>query len=353
MRARSSSSVPGDLSPASDDLALVGRVEPGDEVEQRRLAAARRAHDGDELARRASSRSAPRSARTGAPSASKVLRRPRHVEHGTSVVGHRLGAPGSRWSPSEARSRCTVICRRRPGSRRPLTSCGLEALGHGRRPACAAPLGRVAEHDRPGRAAPAPAGAGPGSRCRRRPCTRAAPPSRAARRPPRRSTGRCRARTAGRPSPAQRSLTASWRVVHGHARPPAARSAWSSCGTGAPNTAITASPTNCITVPPSPRIARFISARCVVELAGQRGWGRSCSAMRRVAPDVGHQHGDLEPPRSRRCRRPSRRSFSARPPGSRRLSVSPCSSRSTMAWCSMRSRRSAPAVAGATRPGRA
>ena len=41
-----------------------------------------------------------------------------------------------------------------------------------------------------------------------------------------------------------------------------ARSAWSSCGNGAPNTAITASPTNCITVPSAPRIARFIAARC-------------------------------------------------------------------------------------------
>ena len=41
-------------------------------------------------------------------------------------------------------------------------------------------------------------------------------------------------------------------------------------------------------------------------------------------------------------RMPGRRgSFSARPPGSRRDSVSPCSSRSTIAWCSSRSRRSA------------
>ena len=39
--------------------------------------------------------------------------------------------------------------------------------------------------------------------------------------------------------------------------------------------------------------------------------------------------------------RPSLRSFSARPPGSRRDSVSPCSSRSTIAWCSIRRRRSA------------
>ena len=41
--------------------------------------------------------------------------------------------------------------------------------------------------------------------------------------------------------------------------------------------------------------------------------------------------------------RPSRRTFSARPVGRRRLSVSPCSSRSTIAWCSDRSRLSAPA----------
>ena len=41
--------------------------------------------------------------------------------------------------------------------------------------------------------------------------------------------------------------------------------------------------------------------------------------------------------------RPSSRTFSARPVGSSRLSVSPCSSRSTIAWCSERSRFSAPA----------
>ena len=44
------------------------------------------------------------------------------------------------------------------------------------------------------------------------------------------------------------------------------------------------------------------------------------------------------------ARLPSRRSFSARPPGSSRLSVSPCSSRSMMAMCSMRNRRSELAV---------
>ena len=46
--------------------------------------------------------------------------------------------------------------------------------------------------------------------------------------------------------------------------------------------------------------------------------------------------------------RPSRRSFSARPPGRRRDSVSPCSSRSTIALCSSRSRWSAPSVPAET-----
>ena len=46
--------------------------------------------------------------------------------------------------------------------------------------------------------------------------------------------------------------------------------------------------------------------------------------------------------------RPSRRSFSASPPGSRRDSVSPCSSRSTIALCSRRSRCSAPSVPAET-----
>ena len=40
----------GDLLAGEHDLAVVGGVEAGDEVEQRRLAAARRAHDRDELA---------------------------------------------------------------------------------------------------------------------------------------------------------------------------------------------------------------------------------------------------------------------------------------------------------------
>ena len=50
IRASSSSVLPGDRLAGDDDLAVVGGVETGDEVEQRRLAAARGAHDRDELA---------------------------------------------------------------------------------------------------------------------------------------------------------------------------------------------------------------------------------------------------------------------------------------------------------------
>ena len=46
--------------------------------------------------------------------------------------------------------------------------------------------------------------------------------------------------------------------------------------------------------------------------------------------------------------RPSRRSFSASPPGRSRDNVSPCSSRSTIALCSSRSRCSAPSVPAET-----
>ena len=132
----------------------------------------------------------------------------------------------------------------------------------------------------------------------------------------------------------------AWRVVHrdrGRARRgrrgrPAA--------TGAPNTAITASPTNCITVPSSSRIARFIAARCALSCARAPSGRRA----RRWPSSRGCRTSAPSPPapRSRRCCRPSLRSFSARPPGRSRLSVSPCSSRSTIAWCSMRSRRSEP-----------
>ena len=49
MRARSSSSMCRDTQPGKDDLAAAGRVDAGDQVQERRLATARRAHDGDEL----------------------------------------------------------------------------------------------------------------------------------------------------------------------------------------------------------------------------------------------------------------------------------------------------------------
>ena len=57
-----------------------------------------------------------------------------------------------------------------------------------------------------------------------------------------------------------------------------ARSAWSSIATGAPKTAITASPTNCMTVPLTSRMARFISARWTLSWRA-RALGSAFSAM--------------------------------------------------------------------------
>ena len=77
--------------------------------------------------------------------------------------------------------------------------------------------------------------------------------------------------------------------------PPAARTArsgWSSWGKGAPKTAITASPTNCMTVPSSPRTAPFMAARCSLSWAASCAGG-VCSAMVEY-PDVGHEDGHLD-----------------------------------------------------------
>lgn len=53
---------------------------------------------------------------------------------------------------------------------------------------------------------------------------------------------------------------------------------WSGCENGAPKTAITASPTNCITVPPASRMAVFIAARCSLSWRA-RAPGGVASAM--------------------------------------------------------------------------
>jgi hypothetical protein len=69
---------PGDLLARHADVPLVGGVQPGDQVQQGGLAAPRRPHQGHELAS-LTVRSTPRRRRTGAFSASKVLRTPRTV----------------------------------------------------------------------------------------------------------------------------------------------------------------------------------------------------------------------------------------------------------------------------------
>ena len=82
---------------------------------------------------------------------------------------------------------------------------------------------------------------------------------------------------AGRPSASHRALMACCLACIARAAA-TARSAWSSWANGAPKTAITASPTNCMTVPFSPRIASFMAARCT--LSCPASWlGSACSAM--------------------------------------------------------------------------
>ena len=142
------------------------------------------------------------------------------------------------------------------------------------------------------------------------------------------------------------------RLPGGGASPSAARtarSAWSAWGNGAPNTAMTASPTYCMTVPVLVEDGGVHLPAVGVELAGQHGriGGLGDGA---VAPHVGHEHGDLEPLGAPE-RRPGRRAAS-RPdrPGSRRLRVSPCSSRSTMAPVQQAQPPQRPLPARRTRP---
>ena len=111
-----------------------------------------------------------------------------------------------------------------------------------------------------------------------------------------------------------------------------ARSPWSSVATGAPNTAITASPTNCMTVPlrrgshgSSPRGARAAGRRAGSDQRVRRSW---CTA------DVGHQHRDGELLGLARLTPPVEH-LGRHAAGRKRLSASPCSLRSTIARCSI------------------
>ena len=79
----------GERLAGEDDLAVARRLEPGDEVQQRRLPAPGRARDRDELAPR-TARSSPRNARTGAPSDSNVLRRPTVFNTSGAAATNRL-----------------------------------------------------------------------------------------------------------------------------------------------------------------------------------------------------------------------------------------------------------------------
>ncbi len=139
-----------------------------------------------------------------------------------------------------------------------------------------------------------------------------------------------------RPVSTHNLLTRAWAACISSAAS-TARPAWSGTATGAPNTAMTASPTNCMTVPLASMMARFISARCTFSCpASALGSARSAMLEYPRMSDMSTltTTASVSPmPRPWRTRR------SATPPGSNRLRVSPCSSRLTMASCSMRSRR--------------
>ena len=101
---------------------------------------------------------------------------------------------------------------------------------------------------------------------------------------------------------------------------------------GAPKTAITASPTNCITVPPSPIIARFIAARWVLSWPAS-SLGSACSAMVEYERMSLMMTVHVQVARSLRYGDPRCGASPRYRPGNRRDSVSPCSSRSTIGWC--------------------
>ena len=201
----------------------------------------------------ASSRSTPRSARTGASSASNVLRALRTVSTGSITFlrsSHRARTPRrASLAPSPV---CTSSWRSvaDPPAARP-TVCSLTTV---------VPAGRARSCSRCAMFTVSPTtvyssrSVAPEQRGRDLAGREAdAEPERLeALGLPRLVQLRLRARA---------SRTAVW----------AACTAWSSCGNGAPNTAITASPTYCITVPPWSRIAAFISARCRLSWPGEHG----------------------------------------------------------------------------------
>ena len=276
MRASSSSFVPVIDLAGDRDLAVVGDVEPGDEVEQRRLAAARRTHDRDEL---------PRARRRGRRRAARAPARARLRTSCARATGTRAHVSRRFASPLHCVSfvRVDTADRSRAGKRRPASpvpSTCCASSGSSRRRIVERRHRRVAQHRRAGRARQVLQPLRRGSPCRRRACTRAARRSRAARPRPRRSTGRCRDRTGCSPSARHCSFDAPAGRVHRRRRPRAPRSAWSSCGNGAPNTAITASPTYCMTVPPSSRIGGVHLGAVRVELPGQRRSGRCARRCR-------------------------------------------------------------------------
>ena len=274
MIASSSSVLPTSDSPASDDLAVGRRVEAGDEVEQRRLAATRRAHHRDELAGRHREVDAAQRAHRRALGLER-LAQPARLARRTRVRRCSLASTRSLPSACSSNDVDAVRAHRRlpPLDRRARRAATHSDAASQRRRSVA-----LVEHDaaRRPREVLQPLREVHGVADERVLEPLLGPEQRGRDRAGRDADAEPERRQAlGAPTA---SLSARWRssIDRGRAT---ARSAWSSSGTGAPKHAITASPTNCITVPPSSRIAWFISARCSLSCARELRSGRLRSAM--------------------------------------------------------------------------
>ena len=180
----------------------------------------------------AMSRSTPRRARTGASSASNVLRTPTTVHTFSIPQSFRSSSPSAGRRPPA--SLVPSRTRRRAGS-----TAGRPAARRASRPTAPCPGGRARSCSRCARFTVSPTTVY---------SSRSSEPSNAAATSPVDSP--MPRPNSGSPSARHLSLTASWRSCIAQAACTRV-AAWSSCGNGAPNTAITASPTYCMTVPPS------------------------------------------------------------------------------------------------------
>ena len=189
--------------------------------------------------------------------------------------GDRRGPDGhDEQAPGEPRAG-SVRSRGRHGTPPPVPrgpSRGVEPIDSQMTPGAAATV-LVRRHDLAARR-PRSAAARRCSRRRPRPCTRGGRRRRPCRRSPCRCSPRCPTPISGRSTtshPTALSSVCRSCIAIAHR---SARSAWSGSGSGAPNTAITASPWNLSIVPPCAATTSAIAERCLPTTAATSRAGR-------------------------------------------------------------------------------